>query len=156
MKQKFTFEMDPENDILTLSESAEVDVGSFLQVHKEKYSLAEIKKAVEVGEEAFIDALRKRNLFPPFDLASKLFSLGADFFADGKETRLVVDYNDVESFPILEEEKEDDEIEGLENIVEVDKLLDEDKNVSEDDIKEIDSDDDTPKFKPEDNSEFEK
>ncbi len=156
MKQKFTFEIDPENDILTLFESAEADVGSFLTVHKEEYNLKKIRKAVDLGEDAFIDKLRRRNLFPPFDIASKLFNAVTDFFDNGTETRLVVDYNDVESFPVLEEIMEVDGIEDLEDIVEVDKLLDEDENVSEDDIKEIDSDDDTPKFKPEDNSEFEK
>ena len=39
--------------------------------------------------------------------------------------------------------------------VEIDKILEEDGETSEDEIKEIDSEDDTPKFKPEDTSEHE-
>ncbi len=156
MKQKFRFEIDQENDILTLFESAEADAGTFFPVHNEKYGLKEIKDIVNgEGRDAFIEKLRKRNLFPPFDLASKLFDAVEDFFKNGEGDKFVVDYDDAESFPKIEEEIED-EIEKLDEIVEVDKLLVEDGSVSEDDIKEIDSDDDTPKFKMEDNSEFEK
>ena len=156
MKQKFKFEIDSENDSLTLFESVEADAGTFFSVHHEKYSLKDIKKIIEGDErQAFITKLRRRNLFPPFDLVSKLFDALKEFFAFGTENKLVVDYNDIESFPVFEEEVEDD-VENLEEIVGVDKLLDDDGSVSEDDIKEIDSDDDTPKFKLEDNSEFEK
>ncbi len=156
MKQKFRFEIDHDNDILTLFESAEADAGIFFPVHNEKYGLKEIKDIVYgEGREAFIEKLRKKNLFPPYDLASKLFDAVKEFFESGTESKLVVDYDDAESFPVLEEEIED-ELEELDEIVEVDKLLVEDGSVSEDDIKEIDSDDDTPKFKIEDNSEFEK
>ena len=156
MKQKFRFETDHENDILTLFESAEADAGTFFPVHNEKYGLKEIKDIVYGdGRDAFIEKLRKRNLFPPFDLASKLFDAVKEFFEDGVGNKLVVDYDDAESFPELGE-KIEEEIEELDEIVEVDKLLVEDGSVSEDEIKEIDSDDDTPKFKLEDNSELEK
>ncbi len=156
MKQKFRFEKDLENDILTLSESAEADPGSYFPVYREEYSLSEMKKIVkEQGEQVFIAKLRRRNLFPPFDLASKLFDAAVDFLEDETRDHVVVDYNDAESFPVPEEEVIE-EIENLEEIVEVDKLLDDDGGVSEDDIKEIDSDDDTPRFQLEDDSEFEK
>ncbi len=156
MKQKFRFETDNENDILTLFELAESDPGTFAPVHNEKYSLKEIKDIVEnEGKDAFIAKLRRKNLFPPLDLASKLFDEVEAFFVRGTDKQLVVEYNDVESFPVLEEEIED-EIVDLDEIVEVDKLLDDDGSVSEDEIKEIDADDDTPKFKMEDNSELEK
>jgi len=153
MKQKFRFEIDHENDNLTLFESAEADTGTFFPVHHEEYSLKEIKDIVHgEGRDAFIEKLRKRNLFPPFDLASKFFDALKEFFDDGEGNELVVDYDDAESFPVLEEEIDDE----IDEIVEVDKLLVEDGSVSEDEIKEIDSDDDTPKFKIEDNSELEK
>ncbi len=156
MKQKFRFEIDHDNDTLTLFESAEADAGTFFPVHNEKYGLKEIKDIVyEEGRDAFIDKMRKRNLFPPFDLASKLFDAVKELFEGGTENKCVVDYDDAESFPMMKEEIEDD-IEDIDEIVEVDKLLVEDGSVSEDDIKEIDSDDDTPVFKIEDNSEFEK
>ncbi len=156
MKQKFKFEIDSDNDILTLSESAEADTGNFFPVYKEEYSLTEMKRVIkEEDEHAFIAKLRRRNLFPPFDLASKLFNALKDFFDNGTGDKIIIDYSDTESFPVTEEEVVE-EIENLEEIVEVDKLLDDDGSVSEDDIKEIDSDDDTPRFQLEDDSEFEK
>lgn len=60
----------------------------------------------------------------------------------------MIEYNDIEAFPGEEEFVLDDD-------VELDALLEEDGDTKEDEMKEIDSEDDTPQFTPEDTSEHE-
>ncbi|MCG8619586.1 MAG: hypothetical protein MI802_25475, partial [Desulfobacterales bacterium] len=79
----------------------------------------------------------------------KLFGETKEFFADADMEKVIVEYNDTEAFPGEEDFRlEDDD-------VELDALLEEDGDTKEDEIKEIDSDDDTPTFTPEDTSEHE-
>ncbi|MBI9093036.1 MAG: hypothetical protein JEZ12_27810 [Desulfobacterium sp.] len=150
MRQKFTFEIDAKKGKLTLSESAEADPGTFLKLHFEEYDLEEMKAVAVKGQDAFIEILRRKNLFPSLFLAEKLFGAFTSLIAEGGE-KLVMDYDDIDSFPSLEvAEAEEDED------VELDKLLSTDDNdLSEDDIKEIDPEDDTPKFQIDKNSEQE-
>lgn len=150
MRQKFTFEIDAKKGRLTLSESAEADPGTFLKLHFEEYGLDEMKEAAAKGKDTFIEILRRKNLFPSLFLAEKLFGAFGSLIAEGGE-KLVMDYDDIDSFPSPEAaEAEEDED------VELDELLStDDSDLSEDDIKEIDSDDDTPKFRVDDNSEQE-
>ena len=152
MRQKFTFEIDAKKGRLTLSEAAEADPGTFLRLHFEEYDLDEMKGAAAKGKDTFIEILRRKNLFPSLFLAEKLSDAFSSFIKEGGE-KLVMDYDDVDSFPSLEvPEEEEDEDED----VELDKLLTtEDSDLSEDDIKEIDPEDDTPKFRVDDNSEQE-
>ncbi len=150
MRQKFTFEIDAKKGRLTLSESAEADPGTFLKLHFEEYDLEEMKDVAAKGKDAFIEILRRKNLFPSLFLAERLFDAFSSLIKEGGE-KLVMDYDDIDSFPSPEaaEEEEDED-------VELDTLLSTDDNdLSEDDIKEIDSEDDTPKFRVDDNSEQE-
>jgi hypothetical protein len=62
---------------------------------------------------------------------------------------MVIEHNDVDTLP----GEEDFSLE--EDDVELDALLDEDGDTKEDEMKEIDSEDDTPRFTPEDTSEHE-
>ena len=70
------------------------------------------------------------------------------FFKDAAEEKLIVEYNDIEAVPGEETFQLDDD-------VELDALLEEDGDTKEDEMKEIDSGDDDPAFKPEDISEHE-
>lgn len=158
MKQKFTFTIDSAKGLLKLAEAGEIDLGTFQIVHEESYDLQEMRTAAEQGQAAFIEKMRKRNLFPPFDLAVKLFESAKDYLKEDSDVareNCVVEYDDIEAFPMLEVETAIED-EDEEEVVEIDELLKDDpEDLSEDDIKEIDSDDDTPKFLPEDNSEHE-
>ncbi|MBF0234128.1 MAG: hypothetical protein HQK62_08320 [Desulfamplus sp.] len=157
MKQKFTFKIDQPQGILKLSEAAETDAGTFISVHEEVYNLEEMREAAQKGQSWFIEKMRRRNLFPPFDLAVKLFESARDMFSQDSPEGIVVEYEDIDGLPLLDHEitsfgdrdddDEDDEIEDL--------LKDDSDDLSEDDIKEIDSDDDTPRFLPDDDSEHE-
>jgi hypothetical protein len=150
MRQKFTFEIDAKKGRLTLSESAEADPGTFLKLHFEEYDLDEMKEAAAKGKDTFIEILRRKNLFPSLFLAERLSDAFDSFIKEGGE-KFVMEYDDIDSFPsleVIEEEEEED--------VALDKLLaTEDSDLSEDDIKEIDPEDDTPKFRVDDNSEQE-
>ena len=153
MRQKFTFEIDAKKNILTISESAESDPGTFLPLHFEQYDIEELKMALQKGHNALMELVRRKNFFPPNVLAVKLFNALSNFLTDGVEEKLVVDYDDTETLEPLEgleaeeEEEEDVDLDGL--------LTSDDEDLSEDDIKEIDSDDDTPRFQIDDDSEQE-
>lgn len=149
MRQKIRFEKNIKAGRLTILESSEVDPGVVMPLLEEEYDLEEMVKASKEGAASFIQSLRRRSLFPTADMSKKLFEKTKAFFKDKKEETIVVEYDDAESFPGHEEFVLEDEN------VELDKILEEDGDSKENEIKEIDSGDDTPKFTPEDISEHE-
>ncbi|MCG8553541.1 MAG: hypothetical protein MI799_24310 [Desulfobacterales bacterium] len=149
MKQKIRFEKNIKDNILTVLESAEVDPGVILPLHEEDYDLEAISAACSEGFEAFLAVFRRRSFFPTRELSEKLFENAAEFFADPESDKLIIDFNDVDTLPGEDDFSLDDDD------VELDELLDEDGDTKEDEMKEIDSEDDTPKFTPEDTSEHE-
>ncbi len=157
MKQKFTFTIDKSEAILKLSEAAEADTGTFIVVHEETYDLEVMKGAAQSGQSHFIENMRRRNMFPPYDLAVKLFEAARNMFSDDSADSTVVDYEDIDGLPLLDHEAiHFAHLSDEEEDVEIEDLLKEDPDdLSEDDIKEIDSDDDTPRFETDDDSEHE-
>ena len=161
MKQKFAFEFDEKNGKLKISELSESDPGTFLLLHFEEYELEEVKALVVKGQEAVMEMVRRKNFFPPGFLASKIYSSLVDFINQDGWAKLVMDYDDVEALDCLVDsegvetdpddfEDDDDDDVGLDGL-----LTSDDEDLSEDDIKEIDSDDDTPRFQVDDDSEQE-
>ncbi len=149
MKQKIRFEKNVKDNIMTVLESSEVDPGVVMPLHEEKYDLAQMTKAAQEGLEPFTRMLRRRSFFPTRDLCVKLHEETGDFFTDQALEKVIVEFKDSETLAEEEEFVLEDED------VELDALLDEDGDSKEDEIKEIDSDDDTPRFTPEDISEHE-
>jgi len=149
MKQKIRFEKNIKDGILTIMESSEVDPGVVQLLLEEEYDLSEMAQASKEGVDVFIAALRRRSFFPARDLSEKLFDSTKDFFTDPEAEKLIIEYNDIEAFPGEDDFKLDDDD------VELDALLEEDGDTKEDEMKEIDSGDDTPIFTPEDTSEHE-
>lgn len=149
MKQKIRFEKNIRDGVLTVLESSEVDPGVMMPLHEETYDLSQMTAAAADSLEAFTQMLRRRTFFPTRDLCVKLYEETADFFTDDGLEKVIVEYQDTETLPDEEEfHLEDDD-------VELDDLLDEDGDSKEDEIKEIDDEDDTPRFTPEDTSEHE-
>lgn len=149
MKQKIRFEKNIKDGKLTVLESSEVDPGVMMPLHEETYDLAEMTAAAREGLEPFAQMLRRRTFFPTRDLCVKLFEKTTDFFTDESQDKVIVEYLDAETLP------DEEEFQLEEDDVELDTLLDEDGDSKEDEIKEIDDEDDTPRFKPEDTSEHE-
>ncbi len=147
MKQKIEFKKDVKNNVLTVVEFSEVDPGVIMPLLEETYDLDQMKAASAGGVQAFTSQLRRKSFFPISDLSNKLYESTLAFFKADQE-KISVEYDDSESFPGEEDFSLDDD-------VEFDKILEEDGDSKEDEIKEIDTGDDTPKFMPEDISEHE-
>ena len=148
MRQKIRFEKNVKKNSLTIFESSEVDPGVVIKLLEEEYNLDEMVQASKKGYQVFTQALRKKSFFPTSDCCAKLFDNSIEFFKKKKEIELVVEYDDIEAFPGEEEFLMEDD-------VEIDKILEDDGDTKEDEMKEIDSEEDTPKFTPEDTSEHE-
>lgn len=147
MRHKIKFEKNLKAGTVTVIESSEVDPGVVVDLIEEAYSLEELSSASAASFRKFTEALRRRSFFPTTDCCEKLFEHSVDFFKDKNIEEISIEYDDIESFPQDEEFQLDD--------VELDTLLEEDGDSKEDEIKEIDSEDDTPRFTPEDTSEHE-
>jgi len=148
MRQKIKFLKNFKKNSLTVFESSEVDPGIVIMLLEEEFNLDEMVQASKKGYQVFTQALRKKSFFPTSDCCAKLFDGSIEFFKNKKEIELVIEYDDIEAFPGEEEFLIDDD-------VEIDKILEDDGDTKEDEMKEIDSEDDTPKFTPEDTSEHE-
>ncbi|MCK5543380.1 MAG: hypothetical protein KAI40_11870 [Desulfobacterales bacterium] len=147
MRYRFTFEKNKKEDVLSVFEAGEID-NNFVVMYEGTYPLKEMQEASKIGAAQFILKLRKKNFFPDSLVAAKLYEATAEFFSNNSEEKIVVNYEDVESLVAEVPEEEEEE-------VEVDDLLSGDDDTSDNAIKEIDTEDDTPKFKPEDISELE-
>ncbi len=150
MRQKIRFEKNIKQGILTILESSEVDPGVVRPLLEEEYNLEEAANASKKGFESFCQLIRRRSFFPTTDMCEKLFAQSAAFLKNAKEEKLIIEYDDAEAFPSEEEFQ-------LEDDVEIDKILEDDGDTEEDELKEIDSGagEDTAKFTPEDTSEHE-
>ncbi len=149
MRQKIRFEKNIKTNTLTILESSEVDPGVVMPLHEEDYDLTRAAAASQEGEQAFFQLIRRRSFFPTADMCAKLFEGTKSFFGDPAQEDITIEYDDVEAFPKEKAFRLEDED------VELDKILEEDGTSDEDEIKEIDDEDDTPRFTPEDTSEHE-
>lgn len=149
MRQKIQFEKNIKNGTVIVLESSEVDPGVMMPLHEEDYALKDMIAASKQGKQEFTDQLRRRSFFPTSDLCNKLYENTKDFFKDKQTDKIIIEYDDSESFPKEEAFHLDDEE------IELDKILEEDGTSDADEIKEIDAGDDTPKVTPEDTSEHE-
>ena len=148
MRQKIKFLKNFKKNSLTVFESSEVDPGVVIKLLEEEYNLDEMVQASKKGYQVSTQALRKKSFFPNSDCCAKLFNNSLEFFKKKKEIKLLIEYDDIEALPREDEFQIDDD-------VELDKILEDDGDTKEDEMKEIDSEDDTPKFTPEDTSEHE-
>ncbi len=149
MKQKIRFEKNIKEGKLIILESSEVDPGFVMPLLEEEYSLEGVAKASAEGFRSFRQIVRRKSFFPTAEVCLKLFEGTVDFFKNEADQVLTIEYDDTDAFP--KEEKfiiEDDD-------VELDQILEEDGETSEDEIKEIDDGEDSLRYSPEDISEHE-
>ena len=110
-----------------------------------------MSNASKEGREAFFQALRRRSFFPTHNLCGKLYEQTLEFFQAEDIEKLTIEYDDAEAFP-----KEDAFELDVDEDVELDDIIDDDGDTNEDELKEIDTDNDSSfKFTPEDLSEHE-
>lgn len=134
---------------LIILESSEVDPGFVMPLLEEEYDLAGAVKASSQGFKAFRQFVRRKSFFPTSEVSLKLFEGTVEFFKNEAEQIAIIEYDDADAFP--KEEKfllEDDD-------VELDHILEDDGETSEDEIKEIDDGEDSIRYSPEDISEHE-
>jgi hypothetical protein len=149
MKQKIRFEKNIKEGKLIILESSEVDPGIVMPLLEEEYSLDGVVKASAEGPAAFRKCVRRKSFFPTADVCMKLFEGTVEFFKNEADQVVTIEYDDADTFP--KEEKfllEDDD-------VELDHILEDDGETSEDEIKEIDAGEDSLGYSPEDISEHE-
>src|SRR3989339_455696 len=149
MKQKIRFEKNIKEGKLIILESSEVDPGIVMPLLEEEYSLEGVVKASAEGSKAFRQLVRRKSFFPTAEVCMKLFEGTVEFFKNEADQVVTIEYDDADTFP--KEEKfllEDDD-------VELDHILEEDGETSEDEIKEIDAGEDSLGYSPEDISEHE-
>ncbi len=149
MKQRIRFEKNIKEGKLIILESSEVDPGYVMPLLEEEYSLDGAVKASVEGFKAFRQFIRRKSFFPTSDVSMKLFEGTVEFFKNEADQIAIIEYDDSETLP--KEEKflleEDD--------VELDQILEDDGETSEDEIKEIDDGEDSLRYSPEDISEHE-
>jgi len=145
MRYQYTFEKNIKENVLNVYEAGEIE-NNFVVMYEGTYALDEIQDASEKGAKEFILKLRKKNFFPDSLVAAKLYETTSEFFSNKSEEKIVINYADIETLPTEEIEEEE---------IEADVILSDDDDTSENAIKEIDSEDDTPRFMPEDISELE-
>ncbi len=149
MKQKIRFEKNIKEGKLIILESSEVDPGIVMPLLEEEYSLDGVVKASAEGPAAFRKFVRRKSFFPTQEVCMKLFEGTVEFFKNEADLVITIEYDDADTFP--KEEKfllEDDD-------VELDHILEDDGETSEDEIKEIDAGEDSLGYSPEDISEHE-
>jgi hypothetical protein len=148
MKQKMEFEKNIKEGKLIIRECSEVDPGVIMPLIQEEYDLNLITKASSEGFNAFRQRLRTRSFFPNIKCVEKIFGETREYFA-GDDIAITITYDDNEGIP-------KEEIYFNDDIVELDHLLAEDGEASEDELKEIDDVADDPlRYSPEDISESE-
>jgi hypothetical protein len=149
MKQKIRFEKNIKEGKLIILESSEVDPGIVMPLLEEEYSLDGVIKASAEGFNAFKQFVRRKSFFPTAEVCMKLFTGTVEFFKNETDQIVIIECDDADAFPkeekfILEEED-----------VELDQILEEDGETSEDEIKEIDEGEGSLRYSPEDISEHE-
>ena len=148
MKQYMEFKKNIEEGKLIIRESGEVDPGVIVPLIEEEYILDLMTKASAEGLHTFRQRLRTRSFFPSTSASAKFFEKTVEFFK-GDDISITVSYDDNEDLPKEETYFPDDAIE-------LDHLLAEDGEASEDELKEIDDSTDAPlRYSPEDISEEE-
>ncbi|OGR35805.1 MAG: hypothetical protein A3J80_02250 [Desulfobacula sp. RIFOXYB2_FULL_45_6] len=150
MKQKIRFEKNIKEGKLTILESSEVDPGFVMPLLEEEYSLEDVVKASAAGFKSFRQLIRRKSFFPTAEVCMKLFEGTVEFFKNDAEQIIIIEYDDADAFP-----KEEKFILKDDDVVELDQILEEDGETSEDEIKEIDDGEDSLRYSPEDISEHE-
>jgi len=116
VKQKYTVFRDDSNNILKISEFAELYKDVFTPMVEKSLPSEAMEVAVIQGESAVISAFRLSNFFPPSEVAVKITSAILSIYTPDGPDSIDVYVSDLDSV----DENEDDEIELMEEVDEDD------------------------------------
>jgi len=114
MKQKYLILKNDEKTSLIIKEFAELDKEIFSFLCEETFDDESIKSALAIGEDALIETLRTKNLFPIRIYAKEIAAAVTKMYKSGNEqsVELIFDDHDLlrkeQKAPVIEDEIEDE------------------------------------------------
>lgn len=132
MEQRFVVDKDLDAGTLTIKEMAETDVSKFTVLHQESFPLSAVEEALSEGQESLIALFRNHNFFPPRFSAETLAEGILSMFGEEEKTTLKITFCDSDSLSSHNLSPEDALITGEKELVEIDKLLEDDDTVDPD------------------------
>jgi len=147
MEQKYILDKDLDAGTLNLKEIAETDVGKFSVLHKESFSLEAVEAALPGGPDALIAMFRSHDFFPQAFSAKTLAEGLLSMFGDEGKTSLKIIFNDNDALESHKQAAQEALVTDEKELVEIDKLLDDDDADKDDDTNKDDDDAPDPKAK---------
>jgi hypothetical protein len=128
MKQKYLILKNDERTKLIIREFAELDKEIFSFLCEETFDDESVKSAIAIGENALIETLRTKNLFPIGIYAKKIAAAVTNMYESGNDQSVELVFDDHDLMKKEQEEPAaEDDIE--EEVVEIDELLEDDSPV---------------------------
>ena len=125
MKQKYLIFKNDEKTKLIIKEFAELDKEMFSFLCEETFDDESVKSAIAKGEDALIETLRTKNLFPIGIYAKEVAAAVVKMYESGNDQSVELLFDDHD---LLKEEQEEPAVEDdiEDKTVEIDELLEED------------------------------
>jgi hypothetical protein len=128
MKQKYVILKNDEKTKLIIREFAELDKEMFSFLCEETYDDESVVSAIAKGEDALIEALRTKNLFPIGIYAKEIAAAVTNMYESGNDQSVELVFDDHDLMKI--EQKEPSTEDNIEDeVVEIDDLLDDDSSL---------------------------
>ena len=139
MKQKYLILKNDKKTKLIIREFAELDKKMFSFLCEETFDDESITSAIAIGEDALIETLRTKNLFPIGICAKKIAAAVTKMYESGNDQSFELLFDDHD---LLKKEQEEPTAENdiEDEVVEIDDLLEDDSPVPDyDDKSEIEN-----------------
>jgi len=139
MKQKYLILKNDKKTKLIIREFAELDKKMFSFLCEETFDDESITSAIAIGEDALIETLRTKNLFPIGICAKKIAAAVTKMYESGNDQSFELLFDDHD---LLKKEQEEPTAENdiEDKVVEIDDLLEDDSPVPDyDDKSEIEN-----------------
>jgi hypothetical protein len=139
MKQKYLILKNDEKTKLIIREFAELDKEMFSFLCEETFDDESVTSAISIGQDALIETLRTKNLFPIGIYAKEIAAAVTKMYESGNDQSVELVFDDHE---LIKKEQEEPAVEDdiEDEVVEIDELLEEDPPIPDyDDKKEIEN-----------------
>ena len=111
MKQRYKISYNDKKDQIRITEQMEWE-GQHIETTEEKYSVEQLASVIDKDMQEVIGAIRTKNLFPPYELASSIANTLTQLMKETDETvnELLLEWEDIEDKPIEKEEPDEEDI----------------------------------------------